>query len=165
MWIRLHTAPMLKTTLNTIRVLFRPSLAEITLMKWIIVRNGRGLTRNIGATKCAEECASLEHRDDIRRNLVGAVNINSIIVVNKPKISLEVLLRYHTPSYPAKKVWSWLVTATTKTKLLTCHIRTEWYPSKRWRRALEGNEHWITSSWNQTHSKLEYFEKFPVMTP
>ena len=83
---------MLKITLNTISVIFRPSLAEITLMKRIIVRNGTGLTRKIGATKCTEECASLKHRDDIRRNFVGPVNINGIIVVNKPEMSLEVLL-------------------------------------------------------------------------
>jgi hypothetical protein len=72
-------------------------------MKTIIMRNGKALTRNLGATNCATECATLKHRDDIRRNLVGPVDVNGVIVVDEPEISLEVLLRHHTASYPAKE--------------------------------------------------------------
>jgi hypothetical protein len=100
----MHTAPMVKTTVNTISVIFRPSLAEIALMKKIIIQNRRVLTRKFGATECAEECATLKHRDDIRRNLILPVNVNGVIVINEHEISLEVLLRYHTASYPAKEV-------------------------------------------------------------
>ena len=149
MWITWHTAPMVKITLNTISVIFRPSLAESTLMKRIMVRDRRGLTRDFGTTKCTEECSTLKHRDDIRRNFVWPVDINGIIVVNKPKMSLEVLLRYHPASDPAREVRGWLVTPKTTMKLLTCHIRTEGYPSKRWRRALEGNGYQVTSLWKR----------------